>query len=448
MQHEVLEPTPVKRTVKIVTPPEEVNSALAVAIALYRKDAVIKGFRKGKVPSSVIEGMFKKKIYEEATNDLINCHINEVINEMQVKPLSRIDVDAGELVRDQPFEYTISFEVAPEFELPPYEEVAVEEEKAQASEHDTQLVVDRIRRNMAEIVPLEEDRPAQDGDVVVVDFYASLDGRILDDFKAENFQLELGQEQALPEFEALIQGIRPGQGTESEITFPEDFLNDALAGKTVVMNVKLQEIKQKKLPEVDAELAKKAGNFDSVEQLREAIGKSYVESRKRVNKAAAQKKILDNLTSQVDFALPESMVTEHIDRMVQEMQHRLERMGKRIEALGKPMEEIREQFRPNAEDLVKSQLFLLAVATKENLRISPMELDAFFRDMAQQTGQDAQGLKHFHEQNNLMPAVSDRILADKAIELIYSKARITEVEPKQPGESDPETAAPQNQAAS
>ncbi|PTN35956.1 trigger factor [Desulfonatronum sp. SC1] len=448
MQHEVLEPTPVKRTVKIVAPPEEVNSALAVAIALCRKDAVIKGFRKGKVPSSVIEGMFKKKIYEEAANDLINCHINEVINEMQVKPLSRIDVDAGELVRDQPFEYTISFEVAPEFELPPYEDVAVEEEKAQANERDTQLVVDRIRRNMAEIVPVEEDRPAQDGDVVVVDFYASLDGRILDDFKAENFQLELGQEQALPEFEALIQGIRPGQGTESDISFPEDFLNDALAGKTVTMNVKLQEIKQKKLPDVDAELAKKAGNFDSVEQLHEAIEKSYVESRKRVNKAAAQKKLLDNLTSQVDFALPESMVTEHIDRMVGEMQHRLERMGKRIEALGKPMEEIREQFRSKAEDLVKSQLFLLAVATKENLRVSPMEVDAFFRDMAQQTGQDAQGLKHFHEQNNLMLAISDRILADKAIELIYSRARITEVEPQRSEESDSENAKSQTEATS
>ena len=448
MQYEVLEPTPVKRTVKIVTPPEEVNAALAVGIALYRKDAVIKGFRKGKVPSSVIEGMFRKKIYEEATNDLINCHINEVVNEMQVKPLSRIDVDSGELARDKPFEYSISFEVAPVFELPPYEGVAVEEEKTLANEHDTQLIVDRIRRNMAEVVSLEEDRPARDGDVVVIDFYASLDGRMLDDFKAENFQLELGQGQALPEFEAMVQGIRPGQGTESEITFPEDFLNDALAGKTVSMNVKLQEIKQKKLPEVDAEFAKKAGNFDSVEKLLEAIEASYIESRKRVNKAAAQKKLLDNLTSQVDFALPESMVAGHIDRMVEEMQHRLERMGKRIEALGKPMEEIREQFRAKAEDLAKSQLFLLAVATQANLHVSPMEVDAFFREMAQQTGQDAQGLKHFHEQNNLIPAITDRILADKAIELIYSKARITEVEPKRPEESDSDNVESQTETAS
>ena len=441
MQYEVLEPTPVKRTVKIVTPPEEVNSALAVSIALYRKDAVIKGFRKGKVPSSIIEGMFKKKIYEEATNDLINCHINEVVNEMQAKPLSRIDVDAGELVRDQPFAYTISFEIAPQFELPSYEGVVVEQEKAQPSERDTQMVVDRIRNNMAEIIPIEEDRSAQEGDVVIVDFQASLDGRILDDFKAENFQMELGQGQALPEFEAMIQGIRPGQGTESEITFPEDFLNEALAGKTVTMNVKLQEIKQKKLPEVNDELARKAGNFDSVDKLLKAIETSYVATRSQVNKASAQKKILDSLTSQVDFPLPESMVNEQIDRMVGEMTNRMERMGKRVEALGKPMEEIREQFRTQAEGLVKSQLFLQAVAAKENMRVSPMEIDAFFKDMAQQTGQDFQGLKHFHEQNNLMPAVNDRILADKAMEFIYAKAQVTEVEPQRPEEGGSPEAA-------
>ncbi|SDB13329.1 trigger factor [Desulfonatronum thiosulfatophilum] len=428
MQYEVLEPSSVKRTVKIVAPPEEVNSALAVAIALYRRDAEIKGFRKGKVPTSIIEGMFKKKIYDEATNDLINCHINEVMNELQVTPLSRIDVESELIVRDQPFEYTISFEVAPQFELPPYEGIAVEQEKAVASDAETDKVLERIRNNMVEIVPLEEDRPAQDGDVVVVDFQAFDQGKPIDEVKAENFQIELGQGGALPAFESMIQGLKAGQSDESEITFPADFLNEAFAGRTVTMNVTLKEIKQKKLPEYDAVFAKRAGEFESMDKLREAIQKSYMETRNQVNKSAAQKKILDVLTSQVDFELPESMVNDQIDRMVMEMKNRLERMGKNIEAMGMPMEQIREQFKAQAESLVKSQIFLLAVASKEGFRVSPAEQDAFFRDMAQKTGQDFQGLKHFHEQNNLMPAVTDRILSDKAIEFIYSKADVTEVE--------------------
>jgi trigger factor len=437
MQYEVLSPTPVMRTIKISAPPEEVNSALAVAIALHRKDAQIKGFRKGKAPSSVVENMFKKKIYEEASTDLINCHINEAVNEMGVTPLSRIDVDAKELVRDQPFEYTISFEVAPDFELPDYEGVAVEQVKSEVSEAETEKVLDRIRHNLAEIVALEEDRPAQDGDVVVVDFQAYHQGQSIDELKTENFQLTLGRGEALPEFEAMVQGIRAGQGTEGDITFPQDFLNPDLAGKTVTMKISLQEIKQKNLPELDDELAKKAGNFESLELMREAIRTSYAQSRDQVNKSSAQVKMLQGLTDQVEFDLPDSMVAEQIERMLGETRHRLERQGKRLEALGKSEDELREQMRPEARKLVKSQLFLLAVAKKDGLQVSPMEMDAFFRQMAQQTGQDFQGLKHFHEQNNLMNAIKDRILADKAMEHIYSKAVVTEVPETKPGTGEP-----------
>lgn len=436
MKYEILEPTPVKRTVKVMAPMEEVNAALAVTVALRRKSAEVKGFRKGKVPSSMVEGMFRKQIYEEAANDLINYHINDVMNELKLIPLSRIDVDAKDLVKNQPFEYSFSFEVAPAFELPPYNALAVEQERAEASEAETTLVLNRIRENLAEIVTVEEDRPATGSDLVVVDFQALENGQPLSDVKAENFQIALGQGQALPEFEAMIQGIKAGDTTESEIAFPSDFLNETLAGKTVTMRVTLKEIKQKKMPELDADFAMKAGNFESVDKLCEAIQKSYVDTRIQVNKSAAQKKLLDSLTAQVDFPLPDSMVEEQIDRMLMELKGRLERMGKRLDALGKTPEELREQYRSEAEGLVKAQLFLLAVSAKENMQVSSMEMDDFFREMARKTRQDFQGLKHFHEQNNLMNAIKDRILADKAMEHIYKSAEIAEVDPVKPKTKD------------
>lgn len=432
MKYEVLEPSPVKRTVKVTAPKEEVEAALAATVALRRRTAEIKGFRKGKVPSAMVESMFKKQIYDEAANDLINYHINDVMNELGVTPLSRIDVDAGDITRDEPFEYSFSFEVAPQFDLPEYAGLPVEQEQAEASDVEVQLVIDRIRNNLAQYAPLQEDRPATGTDVVVVDFQALENGEPMSDVKAENFQLTLGQGQALPEFEAMIQGIKAGDTTQSEITFPPDFLNEALAGKTVTMRVTLKEIKDKILPELDAEFAKKAGNFESMDKVREAIEKSYVESRTQVNKSAAQKKLLDSLTAQVDFPLPDSMVDEQLERMLMELKGRLERMGKRLDALGKTPEELRDEHRPEAEALVKSQLFLLAVANKEKMQVSPMEMDDFFREMAKQTRQDFQGLKQFHEQNNLMNAVKDRILADKAMDLIYSSAEITMVDPVKP----------------
>lgn len=429
MKYEVLEPTPVKKTVKVTAPMEEVNAALAATVALRRRSAEIKGFRKGKVPSSMVESMFKKQIYDEATNDLINYHINDVMNELKLTPLSRIDVDSGEIVRDQPFEYSFSFEIAPQFDLPEYKGLAVEQERAVPVEEDIQRVIDRIREKLAEIVDTEEGRPATGTDVVVVDFQALEAGRPMPDVKAENFQIALGEGHALPEFEAMIQGISVGDTTESEITFPADFLNESLAGKTVTMRVTLKAIKQKKLPALDDDFAKKAGSYESVEKLREAIQQSYVESRTQINKSAAQKKLLDSLADQVDFPLPDSLVDEQIERMIMELKGRLERMGKRLDSLGKTPEEIREQHRPQAEALVKFQLFLMAVASKENMQVSPMELDDFFRDMAKKTGQDFMGLKHFHEQNNLVMAVKDRIISDKAMDYIYREAVITEVDP-------------------
>jgi trigger factor len=432
MKYEVLEPTPIKRTVKVTAPSEEVNAALAATVALRRRTAEIKGFRKGKVPSSVVEGMFKKQIYEEAANDLINYHINDIMNEIKLTPLSRIDVDSGEIVKDQPFEYSFNFEVAPAFELPVYTGLAVEQERARASEVEIQLLIDRIRDNLAEFTPLAEDRPATGTDVVVIDFQALENGEPLPDVKAQNFQLVLGQGQALPEFEAMIQGIKTGDTTESEITLPGDFLNQALAGKTVTMRITLKEIKEKKLPALDDEFAKRAGNFESVDKLREAIEKSYVESRSQVNRSAAQKKLLDSLIAQVDFPLPDSMVDEQIDRMVMELKARLERRGKSLDALGKTPQEVRDDHRSEAEALVKAQLFLLAVASKEHMQVSPMEMDDFFREMAKRTKQEFQSLKHFHEQNNLMNAVKDRILADKAMDHIYSSAEITEIDPVAP----------------
>jgi trigger factor len=429
MKYEIFEPNSVKRTVKVVAPAEEVNAALAATVALRRRITEVKGFRKGKVPSSMVESMFKKQIYDEATNDLINYHINDVMNELKLTPLSRIDVDAGNIVKDQPFEYSFSFEVAPEFELPPYQGICVEQERVQVSDAEIKVILERIRENLAEIVPLDEERPATATDVVVVDFQALENGKLMSDVKAENFQIVLGQGRALPEFEAMIQGLKPGDTTESEITFPKDFLNETLSGKTVTMRITLKEIKQKKLPALDVAFAKKVGNFESMDKLRETIEKSYVETRTQLNKSAAQKKLLDALTAQVDFVLPESMVDEQIDRMTMELKGRLERMGKHLDALGKTSEELRAQYRPEAEALVKSQLFLLAVAAKENIQVSPLEIDDFFRETAKKTGQDFQGLKHFHEQNNLMNAVKDRILADKATEHLYRAAKVVEVDP-------------------
>lgn len=435
MEYNVENISPVKRHVKIEVPAEEVHAALAATAALYRKDADIKGFRKGKVPSSVIESRFKKQIYNEATTELINLHINQIISELKVNPLSGIEVDADQMVRGKDFNYSISFEVAPQFELPDYEGIIIEEEDVEVNPDEVQLVLERIRKNLAELVPVDEDRTPEDGESVVIDFEAFKDGKPVEGVKVDNFQLTLGEGSALESFEKLVKKLTPGQTDEAEITLPQDFLNKELAGENVLMKITLHSIKGKKLPNIDDELAQKAGGFESIDKLKEVIEKSYIGSRKQLNKSSAQKKALDKLKEKVQFELPESLVQGRIEQKISELKSKTERKGKSFESLGKNREELEEMFKAEAEELVKSQLFLLAVADREELIVDPKEVDDYIQNMANSSGQDFEKLKNFYEQNNLIFALKDSILADKAMDRIYEKAEVKIIPPEKAAET-------------
>lgn len=427
MEYKVEELSPVKRKINIQVPVEEVNAALSAAVALYRHRYEIKGFRRGKAPSSVVEGKYRSQIYPEATTDLVNYQINEALGGLGIMPLSRIDVDAKELVRDQEFNYSVEFEVAPDFALPDYDGLAVDVEKAEVKDEEVKEVEKRILVNAATVKPIEVVRSATDGDIVVVTFGAYKDGEIYQGIQAENFELTLGEKQALPEFEDMIKTLKTGEQGECEIAFPEDFINPAMAGQKLTMRATLHSIKERILPELTDEVAKRAGGFESVEKMREAIAKSYLQSREQLNKANAQKKLLDQMLAQVEFPLPPSMVENRIDRLLADLEQKLDRQGKSLGALGKSMEELREGHRPQAEEAVRGEILLLAIAKKENLEVKPEEIDAALTQVARQHGQDLLSVKQYYEENNLIFPLKDRLLADKAIELVYARAAKTEV---------------------
>ncbi len=435
MEYQVEEVSPVKRKVSVQVPVEEVHAAISATVALYRRDVDVKGFRKGKVPSSVIEGKYRKKIIAEATTDLVNLHINEIMGELKVTPLSGIDFDGGELVRDQAFDYVLGFEVMPEFVVPSFEGLEVEEETPEVDDKEVEAVFERMRSQLAELEPIDEEREPQDGEIAVIDFKALKDGEVFENFAAENFELPLGEGQTLVDFENLVKSLKPGAEDTKEVTFPEDFLNPELAGKTFDMQVKLKSIKKKVLPEVNDDLAQKAGGFANVAQMREAVINSYTESRKQLYKSNSQKELLDKLLKQVDFQVPESLVEKNVERMLSETIDRLERQGKGLQALGKSIDDLKEEFKPQAEDLARSEVMLLAVAKQESLNVDDRELDFYFQQLAARTGQDFTQLKKYHIENNLMYAVRDRLLADKAMELMYSKAEIKLI-PAKSGDAD------------
>jgi len=429
LEYNVIAVSPVKTKVEVKVPAEEANAALSATVAIYRQKADFKGFRKGKVPSSVVESRFRKEIVGEATNDLMNVHINEIMAELKKSPFSRIDVDAGELAKGEAFAYTFEFEHAAAFDLPPYIGLEVEEEEVEVSESDIEAVIQRIRGNLADLTPLADNRPAKDGEVVSVSFEAFENDAPVPGVRAENFQLTLGENQALPEFEALVKTIPAGGEGQGEMTFPVDFINSGLAGKTVLMKIAVHVIKEKKLPPLDDVMAQKAGNFESLDKMREAIVHSYKKSRQDLHKADAQKKLLDGILAKLDFPLPPSLVETNLGQLVEDFVERLERRGKSLESTGKTLQGLREELAPQAESIARTQIFLMSVAGAEGLEVEPREMDAYFNQLSQKTGQDVLSLKQYYEQQNLVIPVRDKLLADKAVELIYSKANVKKTPP-------------------
>lgn len=443
VEYSVEEISPVKKKVSIAIEPQEVEAAILGAVALYQDSVQMDGFRKGKVPPSVVEKRFHDRIYDEARQDLINVHINDVMQKLGVQPVSGINVSGAEapLERGKGYAYSMEFEILPQFELPPYEGLEVEQEAVAVDDAEVAEVIERIRRDRAKITPVDGNAPAVDGQIANLDFEAFENGQPLPGVKAEGFDLALGEREALEEFENLVKTILPGKEGEAEITFPADFVARDLAGKTVTMKVKVHAVKERQLPPLDDELAKGMGQ-ENVEKLKAAITESYVKTRERLFKGAAQKKLLDSLLKMADFPLPEAMLEADLRTLMTDLAVRLERQGKSLDALGKTEEELRKELLPQAEEATRSLVLLLSIAKKEGLEVSDQEVMAQIYQNSLRSGQDFKALQQEYERSGVIFLLRDRLLADKAMDRVYAKATVKEIPARQSGEAKSEATAP------
>ncbi|MFW6414679.1 MAG: trigger factor [Thermodesulfobacteriota bacterium] len=444
MEYNVEDLSPVKKKVTVKVPAEEVNSSLTATTAFFKKDLKMSGFRKGKVPSSVVENKFKKEISQQAGQDLLNVHFNQIFGEMGVQPLAGVDVDAGTMERDKDYEYSFSFEFLPELDLPEYYGLKAQQKKVDVGEDAVERTIYKIQQENSTLQAVKEDRSPEDGDVAVIDFAAYQNGEKIEGIEASGFELPLGEGQSLEEFESKIKGLTPGASGEQEITLPEDFISSELAGQTVSMSVTLNSIKERVLPEVDEKLAEQVGNFDSAEQMRDKIKENIYNYLYGMEKSKAQNELLEQLKSQVEVTPPESLVQSQLDSLLQNKKERLEKQGKSLEAEGGE-DKVREELRQEAEDLVRSHVILLSIANKEGMTVSDQEIQQHIINLASRNNQDPKSLLEYFENNNMMYALRDSLLADKAMEHIYNHAEIEEVEGDTQEEEEAEAEAPDSE---
>ncbi len=407
---------------------EEVATALDAAIADYRKSLALPGFRKGKVPTAVVEKRFGAEVVGAATQSILDNAIGDVLKKEHLHPLSGINLDeAGTFKRGENYTCALSFEVLPDIDFPNYDGLSVEQNKVIVTDEEIENILDHLRSEMAEKKDLNEPRLPVDGDFVDVD-YAGFDeeGQPVPDVSGEHFSLVLGKKQAIDDFEALIKTILPAEEKDGVVRFPDDYGHEGLAGKTVTMRIKVNSVQTNELPELNDDFAQKMGS-ESYEKLRESIVEHLTNNKQQSARGEAMQKLLDQILPKEDVELPASLLETRTRRMLAEQMMHMQRTGQEVD----PETDLKtreEEMRAKAAESLKTQVFLMALARKENLDVSSQDVEMQIFSSAMRAGQDYQKVSEAYRRSGMTNDIHDRMLADKAMELVYSKATITEIE--------------------
>jgi len=397
----------------------EFETALNKAYNKAKKDILVPGFRKGKAPRKVIEGMYGATVfYEDAVNEIFPEVYEKAVIEQKIKAVggpsvSDMDVDDGVVT------LTVETALYPEVTLGEYKGIEVPQAAVTVSDEDIQAEVDRMAQRNSRIETVE--RPVQEGDTVVLDFEGFDNGVAFEGGKAENFNLKIGSHQFVPGFEEALIGMSAGEEKDIDVTFPENYTPE-LAGKPVVFKCKIHEVKETVMPEIDDEFAKDVSEFDTMEALREDIRNGMLKERQdaaaRQFENAAVEKAAANMTCEI----PACMIDEQVDKHLEQFAYQLQMSGMTMEdyakMVGGDMTGLRNSMRPMAETTVRSNILLSAVVEAENIEVSDEEVEAEFASLAEQYKMEVEKVKAAVSAENVKADLS----AKKAVKLIVDNA--------------------------
>ncbi len=397
VQVENLEKNMAKLTIEVAA--EEVEKAIQEAYLKEKNKISLPGFRKGKVPRKMIEKMYGAGVfYEDAANTLIQGNYPAAADESGIDIVSRPTINIVQIESGKPFIFTAEVAVRPEVKLGKYLGVQVTKIDTSVSEDEVAEALEKERNNNARTVTVT-DRPAANGDTVVIDFEGFVDGVAFEGGKGENHSLELGSHSFIDTFEDQLVGKNAEDEVEVNVTFPEQYQAAELAGKPAMFKVKIHEIKAKELPQLDDEFAQDVSEFDTLAEYKEDVKKRLTEQKENEAKRTKEDEAIQKIIDKSEMELPEAMIETQCENMVNEFAQRIAQSGLSMEQYmqfsGLTIEKLKEQVRPEAETRIKSSLVLEQIAKEENIEVTEEDIDAEVAKMAAAYGMEADKLKEY-----------------------------------------------------
>lgn len=404
--------------------PEEFEKALERSYKKNVKKINLPGFRRGKAPRFLIEKTYGKEIfYEDAVNFVLPDAYDKAVEENGLYPVAQpeIDIKDDSIDPTKDIVFTAKVVVKPEFELDGYKGVKAEKAEYPVTDQDVDDEIEKIRERNSRLVPAD-DRPIQADDIANIDFDGSVDGVPFEGGKGENFDLTIGSGQFIPGFEDQLLGKSTGDEVDVNVTFPEEYHAEDLAGKDALFKVKINSVKFKELPEADDDFAMDVSEFDTLDEYKADIREKLTKQNEDRAKNETEQNVVDAVCEKAEIDIPEEMINSQIDNMVRDMDMQMRYQGLDLQSYmkytGQTMDMIRAQYKPEAEKRVKRTLVLEKVAGLEKVEATEDDINGEYENISKENGMKVEDIKKYIPESD----ITERIKAQKAIALLVENA--------------------------
>jgi len=411
------------REVVLDIPAEEVSKAFRSVTRNYQKYAKIPGFRPGKVPESVVRRRFATEIRKEVIDGILPERFNQAVRDLGDAPVGQPQVTELTLDDGQPLHVKAAFEYIPSFTIEGYKDVVVEKPSTEVTDEEFQHELTELRESRATIEPVEEDRALVDGDWAQISYTGQVDGEPdAAPIEGQDALVEIGGKDTVEAFNAVLRGAKPGQELKAEVIYPAEYAEPKLAGKTVSYEVTVKAIKKRTVPELNDDLAKEMGNYESLAELENRIREHMANRKRRSVVAETKDKLFAAMTAKFDFPVPESLVQDQIDARLDRGLRALAAQGMATEQMRKlDFGRLRAAQRDSAVAEVKTNLLLDKIADAEAVTITDEELDREVQLAALQSNEPVDTLRQRLTQDGGLARIREQMKREKTANLLYER---------------------------
>lgn len=412
----------------VTVPAEKVDKALDQAFKKVVKQINVPGFRKGKVPRQIFEQRFGvEALYQDAVDILLPEAYGEAIDETGINPVAQPEVSVTQIEKGKDFIFDATVTVEPEVKLGDYKGLEIEKQDTELTDDELQESIDHSLGHLAEMV-VKEDGAVENGNTVNIDFTGSVDGEEFEGGQAEGYDLEVGSGSFIPGFEEQLEGMKTGEEKDVVVTFPEEYHAEELAGKEANFKTKVNEIKYKDVPELNDEIANELdSNAETVDEYKENLRKRLSEQKATEAENTEKEEAINKATENTTIDIPEAMVNTELDRMIQEFGQRIQQQGLDLQTYyqisGQNEDQLREQMKDDAEQRVKTNLTLTAIADAENVKVSDEDIDKELEKMSEQFNISVEDIKSTLGNTDI---VKNDVRIQKVIDLLRDNAKYVE----------------------